>query len=181
VPYIAEVGSIGRSMSVLYTNTVEPRIAELEARGALILSRDKNSPSNEDFPIVVRASDNTSDGIRRIRRMWRRAGLPTGEADEAERVIELERRSWNIAAGYLRTKYQHKVMAVRSSRVPTTFGRIKRSEALGLILHGYLSTMIALSYAVGAPVDRLDIRRFERLMDLQCGDTPGVRVDYDYL
>jgi predicted acylesterase/phospholipase RssA len=180
VPYIAEVGSIGRSMSVLYTNTVEPRIAELEARGALILSRDENSPSNEDFPIVVRASDNTSDSISRIRRMRLRAGLPTGEADEAKR-IELARRSWNKAADYLHRKYQHKVMAVRSSRVPTTFGRIKRSEALGLILHGYLSTMTALSYTVGAPVDRLDIRRFERLMDLQCGETPGVRDNYDYL
>lgn len=107
--------------------------------------------------------------------MRRRAGLPIDEADEALGVMKLARNSWNKAAYYLTKEYQHKVMAIRSSRVPTTFGRIKRSEALGLILHGYLSTMITLSYAVGAPVDRLDIRRLERLLDLQCGDTPGIR------
>jgi hypothetical protein len=159
-------------MSILYSNTVEPRIAELQTRGALILCHGNPAASNEDFPIVVRASDNVSDGILRIRRMRARAGLEARD-EESERLIDDLRKSAGLAAKYLSDHYKHKVMAVRSSRVPTTFGRISRSESLGLIVHGYASTMLALSYTFGAPSGRLKMDRFERLLALQIGDEPG--------
>jgi hypothetical protein len=165
-------------MAVLYMNTVEPRIAELETRGALILARGETSESIGDFPIVVRVTDNTSDGILRIRRMREQAGLPDIRDDEAAlHRLNLTRSYWNLAARYLRTRYDHKVMAVRSPGVPTSFGRIDRGEAVGLILHGYPSTMIALANSAQAPSARIRPDRFERLLDLRPGDEPGLTAD----
>ena len=173
LPYVAEIGSLRRSMTVLYANTVEPRIAELETRGALILARGEVDGSIGDFPVVVRVTDNTSDAVLRIRRMRKRAGLPPVNDEASRHLLELTRRYWNDAARYLRDRYGLKVMAVRSSSVPTTFGKVDRAEAIGLMLHGYLGTMLALTNAANAPSGPIQFERFERLLDLQPGTIPG--------
>jgi predicted acylesterase/phospholipase RssA len=172
IPYLGEVGSLQRSMAVLYANTVEPRITELETRGALILARGPAGERVGDFPVVVRVTDNTSDGVLRIKRMRQRAGLP-GFDDDEQQLLNLTRSYWNRAGRYLRDRYALKVMAARSSDVPTTFGTLDRAGVIGLLLHGYLGTMLALANGVMAPHGPIEIDRFERLLDLQTGDQPG--------
>ena len=180
IPYLGEIVALQRSMTVLYANTVEPRMAELDTRGALILARAEADGPFEDFPIVVRVTDNTSDAVRRIRRMRRRAALPELD-DDAQSLLETTRRYWNHAARYLRDRYQLKVMAVRSSTVPTTFGKLDRAEAVGLMIHGYLDTMLALSNATHAPHGQLDYDRFERLIEARPAREPAFVTGADRL
>jgi predicted acylesterase/phospholipase RssA len=191
LPFLGEIGSLQRAMTVLYANTVEPRIAEMEARGALILARSISAGAADDvpviadagdFPLVVRVTDNTSDGVSRVRRMRAHAGLPDLNVEGGDRLDDLDaasarlhatRRHWNEVADHLRKRHGLKVMAVRSSSVPTTFGRVPRVEALGLVLHGYLGTMLACANTGIGGHGAVRVERFERLLDLRPDGSPG--------
>lgn len=176
-PGLAEFGSLMRSMSVLYNNTVDPRIEHLQDRAALILRSDVDPEdggvaSDGGFPVIVRITDNTTKGLRRMYAVLARAGRPL-HRERREAVSSAVGPVWDSAAEYVRTQYGLGPFAADSPDVPTTFDRIARPVALMLMLHGYLATMFSLGAARGCGVGPVDVERFERLLRGEIGDQPG--------
>lgn len=177
VPGLAEGLAIFRTMSVLYSNTVEPRVKALDGEAAQAMRERALGTGRWSLPAVIRVVDGREQLMRRYSRICRQAGVdrerdlfrgPNGE------VADL----W----GWL-YKTHHKIhgkarpgLRLWNSTVGTTLGRVERDTAISLLMHGYVGAMTVLhAYATlpFAPRGRLDIERFSRLVDGNPGATPA--------
>ena len=177
LPGLAELGSLARAMSVLYTNTVDPRIEHLQDRASLILSHGDKVGDGTGFPVIVRITDNTTQGLRRIYTLLQRANRPV-DADSRKAASKAVSPVWNAVAKHIRDTHGLGPFAADSPDVPTTFNRIPAPVALMLMLHGYLATMFSLGAARGSGIGHVEVERFKRLLRGEVGDEPGFNPDY---
>lgn len=186
VPGLAEGLAIFRTMSVLYSNTVEPRVKALDGEAAQAMRERAAGTGRWTLPAVIRVVDGREQLMRRYSRICRQAGV--------EREPELFRGPNGEVAdlwGWL-YKTHHTIhgkarpgLRLWNSTVGTTLGRVERDTAISLLMHGYVGTMTVLhAYAAlpFAPGGRLDINRFSRLVDAHPGTTPAFSpIDADRL
>ena len=185
VPGLAEGLAIFRTMSVLYSNTVEPRVKALDGEAAQAMRERTLGTGRWSLPVVIRIVDSRAQLMRRYSRICRQAnvdcepelfGGPNGEvADLWGWLHKTHLRIHGKARPGLR---------LWNSTVGTTLGRVERDTAISLLMHGYVGAMTVLhAYAAlpFAPRGRLDINRFSRLVDGNPSTTPAFSLEADRL
>jgi predicted acylesterase/phospholipase RssA len=177
VPGLAEGLAIFRTMSVLYSNTVEPRVKALDGEAAQAMRERALGRGHWSLPAVIRVVDGREQLMRRYSRICRHAGVdrerdlfrgPNGE------VADLW--GWLYKTHHTIHGKTRPGLRLWNSTVGTTLGRVERNTAISLLMHGYVGAMTVLhAYAAlpFAPRGRLDIDRFSRLVDGKPSTTPA--------
>ena len=181
LPGLAELLAVFRTMTVLYSNTVEPRIRALDGEAAQALRRRAAGQRSWVLPVPIRVVDGREQMLRRHARISRLAEVEPGREAFRGRDGEVG-KLW----GWLYDRH-HRIhgrgrpgLRVWNSTVATTLSRVDPETAVSLLMHGYVGTMSALhAYAgVAFPTEgRLDVSRFRRLVEGAPGSTPAMLRD----
>jgi hypothetical protein len=172
LPFVGELLLLARAISVLYPNSVRPRVEALRAS----LDRWVDDEKMPLGPAVVTLSDSLGTFStrhcveaaiaygERVRDLQR--GLTLDQVESADsgqprtRRQSMNRRAlafleslaaWRRAASFLGFESLVKLHELARA-VPTTLSRVDRSDALALLAYGYLSSMEALHVTFDAPM-----------------------------
>jgi predicted acylesterase/phospholipase RssA len=152
VPLIGEITALGRSLGILNVNTVAPRVFRL-----------RENPRCT----VVSISDVRDRALERMSVQALRAAHP--DDDELALYEQFGHELWHWPELRIMDTLAHEGLARASSGVRTTLGRIRRDDAIRLLVHAYQNTLAevyaALPHPRPTPTPRLD--RFERLLPLR--------------
>jgi len=195
LPGVAEMAAMARSMSILYSNTVDPRVQGLESVAAGVLRRRKpeDDPAETDaerahgvLPVVMRITEGRGQLLNRYRRILRAAGLSVSDdlLPGGKRLKQID-QVWSRFWEEHRRKRKPGQAGIRlmSSGVGTTLGRLDSDIAVWLMAHGYLNAMTCLHVYCDYPFGTLTgIDRFTRLLDDEPrGYSPGFKLNNEVL
>ena len=175
IPLLAEIVALGRSMTMLYMNTVEPRVRGMEATSERHYLR-----GGQKNQCVVSIDNEPGDFARSIQTMlelttaghWQIPKLGTVEnprkvemSPERQEILD-RAKAWIEYQDNLRDEGTYSNLYVDvPAAVPTTLGRIDKETAARVLMHGYLLAMEAMHVVFAAPlVDFPGHPHFRRLI-----------------
>lgn len=177
IPFLSEIAALSRSVGVLYQNTVSPITAQLSGwllrsssvgktpasyvvtpSGALSahvgLTRIMGDAATSIDAAYGREQDHRSQGSARRER----TDIESRAVDSVRYLTEIYHRT---PSGPSLTRLDQV-----TSRIPTTLSRVKRADAIALLAHGYLATMVETHLVFGYPLlDFPGVEKFEKLLD----------------
>lgn len=181
-PGVNEVLAVFRTMTILYCNTVDPRIRALEGEAAHAVRQRWTGGEDWVLPAVTRVVDGRAQMWNRHRRICQLAGVGADEDLFRGPRGEIEGLwTWLIDTHHEIHGPTRPGLRLWNSTVATTLGRVDRATAISLLMHGYVGAMTALHAYAGFPVPsngKLDLDRFARLVDGRPGETAAFDVTH---